>query len=91
MRAELRWTSANLDVLPEDGKRYEIIDGALHVSRQPSWHHQFVGVELLTVLHLWSTQTGAGFVNDAPGVILAADDDVAPDLVWIAAERLPGA
>ena len=91
MQAGLRWTSADLDVLPEDGKRYEIIDGELHVSRQPSWQHQFVGVEILTALHLWSTQTGAGFTNDAPGVILAADDDVAPDIVWIAAERLRGA
>ena len=37
----LRWTSADLDVLPDDGKRYEIIDGELYVSRQPGYHHQY--------------------------------------------------
>lgn len=37
----LRWTSADLEVLPDDGKRYEIIDGELYVSTQPHWQHQF--------------------------------------------------
>jgi hypothetical protein len=33
METTLRWTSADLEVLPDDGKRYEIIDGELYVSR----------------------------------------------------------
>ena len=40
MSTVLRWTSADLAVLPDDGKRYEIIDGELYISRQPHWHHQ---------------------------------------------------
>ena len=40
MRTAPRWTSADLEVLPDDGKRYEIIDGELYMSRQPHWHHQ---------------------------------------------------
>ena len=40
MSPVLRWTSADLAVLPDDGKRYEIIDGDLYMSRQPHWHHQ---------------------------------------------------
>jgi hypothetical protein len=40
MSTALRWTSADLAVLPDDGKRYEIIDGDLYMSRQPHWHHQ---------------------------------------------------
>ncbi len=39
MPITLRWTSADLEVLPDDGKRYEIIDGELYVSRQLHWHH----------------------------------------------------
>jgi hypothetical protein len=27
MAQSLRWTSADLELLPDDGKRYEIIDG----------------------------------------------------------------
>jgi len=40
MGTTLRWTSADLEVLHNDDKRYEIIDGDLYVSRQPSYHHQ---------------------------------------------------
>ena len=35
MPIALRWTSAALALLPDDGKRYEIIDGELYVSRPP--------------------------------------------------------
>jgi Uma2 family endonuclease len=37
MTTSLRWTSADLELLPDNGKRYEIIEGGLHVSRQPDW------------------------------------------------------
>lgn len=42
MKTELRFTMTDLELLPEDGNRYEIIDGALYVTRQPEWKHQFV-------------------------------------------------
>ena len=87
MRTALRWTSADLAVLPEDGKRYEIIDGELYVSRQPHWHHQRACTRLLVALEAWNVQTGAGEANLAPGVIFADDDDVVPDVVWISHAR----
>jgi Uma2 family endonuclease len=38
------WTVDMLDALPEDGNRYEIIDGALFVTPAPSnWHQLVVG------------------------------------------------
>src|SRR6266571_461619 len=84
----LRWTSRDLEILPDDGKRYEIIDGELYVSKQPHWHHQFVSNRLWEVLQIWSRQTKAGIANSAPGVIFDDDDDVAPDVVWISRQRL---
>jgi len=87
METALRCTSADLAVLPEDGKRYEIIAGELYMSRQPHWHHQYACVKLCTALDSWSMQTGAGQVNLAPGIIFADDDDVAPDVVWISHAR----
>ena len=88
MGPTLRWTSADLEVLPDDGKRYEIIDGELYVSRQPGYHHQYACTKLLSVLDGWSTPRNAGVTLPAPGVIFADDDDVAPDVVWISRERL---
>ena len=88
MTTELRWTSADLDVLPDDGKRYEIVDGELYVSKQPHWDHQEVCGRIYAALLAWSSQTGAGRASIAPGVIFAEDDDVAPDVVWASSARL---
>lgn len=83
-----RLTSAELALLPEDDRRYELIAGKLYVSRQPHWHHQLACTRLGSALDQWSTRTGLGVANSAPGLIFAEDDDVAPDLVWISMERL---
>jgi Uma2 family endonuclease len=91
MSNTVRWTSADLEVMPDDGKRYEIIDGDLYVSKQPHWYHQLVCASVLASLRTWSKQTGAGVANLAPGVIFGDGDDVAPDVVWIGRERLAAA
>ncbi len=88
MTSSLRWTSADLELLPDDGKRYEIIDGELYVSKQPHWDHQVICGQLFVLLQGWSLHTGAGRANIAPGVIFDDDDDVAPDVVWASAARL---
>ncbi len=87
MASIIRFTSADLASLPDDGKRYEIIDGELLMSRQPHWDHQYVSGKLFSKLDNWNETTGLGQANLAPGVIFADDDDVAPDLVWISRER----
>jgi len=87
----LRWTSHDLELLPDNGKRYEIVDGELYVSKQPSWEHQLISLELGMLLSAWSKQTRRGVTNIAPGVIFDDDDDVAPDVVWISRERLAAA
>ncbi|MCU0490291.1 MAG: Uma2 family endonuclease [Chloroflexaceae bacterium] len=91
MSAELRFTSADLALMPDDGKRYEIIAGELHVSEQPCWSHQYTCSRIARFLDAWSEQSGLGMPNAAPGLIFAADDDVAPDVVWISNERLSSA
>src|SRR5437660_4288597 len=88
MTTSLRWTSQDLEVLPDDGKRYEIVDGELYVSKQPHWEHQFVSLRLAALLDSWNRQTGRGVANFAPGLIFDEDDDVAPDIIWISLERM---
>ena len=84
-----RWTTADLELFPDplDDTRYEIIDGELYVSTQPSLGHQFACSEACAELRSWSRRTGRGFAFFAPGVILIDDDNVAPDVVWVSKER----
>lgn len=87
MRTERRFTIHDLELCPDDGNRYEIIDGELYVSRQPHWHHQQTCGRITTGLELWSEPTDAGITLPAPGVIFAIDEAVAPDVAWISRER----
>jgi Uma2 family endonuclease len=88
MSTTTRWTSRDLESLPDDGTRYEIIDGELFMSKQPHFYHQDVCMELSAVLWNWDKIANLGRVVGAPGLIFADDDDVAPDLVWISNDRL---
>src|SRR5438105_13100826 len=84
----LRWTSQDLEVLPDNGKRYEVVDGELYVSRQPHLNHQIVCGKVFALLENWSNQTQTGMRIFTPGLIFADDDDVVPDGVWISYEEL---
>src|SRR6266550_5334980 len=73
-----RWTSQDLELLPDDGNRYEIVDGELYVSKQPHLHHQIVCGNVFALLTHWSNQAQTGMPIFAPGLIFADDDDVVP-------------
>jgi Uma2 family endonuclease len=84
-----KFTSRDLESLPEvEGTRYEIIDGELFVSKQPSWEHQFAASEISRALQNWSHERRLGWSTQVPGLVFAEDDDVVPDVVWISHERL---
>ena len=51
-REEYEWTVDDLDQLPDDGLRYELLDGILLVSPTPSRTHQRAGFELAHLLRL---------------------------------------
>ncbi len=82
------WRYEDLFDLPDDGRRYEIIDGELYVSKQPSYEHQYVCTEVAAVLRDWSVRARTGRPIFAPGLIFASDEDEAPDVVWVSDERL---
>jgi Uma2 family endonuclease len=86
----LRWTTRDLDAMPDDGgwKRYEIVDGELLVTRAPHIRHQGAAGKLHVRLENWSEMTGLGSAFQTPGVIFTPTDAVIPDLVWISKESL---
>src|SRR5437867_3959291 len=74
--------------LPDDGRRYEILDGELEVSPAPAPRHQGVSRNLLWVLHGHVRERGLGSVYCAPiDVILAPTSVVQPDLIFIGGGR----
>jgi Uma2 family endonuclease len=89
--ADLLFTIDDLARMPEDGKLYELIEGEIYVSHQPSWHHQYACSNIFRVLQNWNDQTNLGVANCAPGIIFSVHDAVAPDVIWISNERLPHA
>lgn len=74
--------------LPDDGKRYEIIEGELYVTPSPSRSHQEFAANLLVVLKPLVTARRLGEVFIAPfDVILEETSVVVPDLLFVAQER----
>lgn len=71
--------------LPDDGKRYEILDGELYVTAAPSPFHQRLSKRLLRRLEDYFEGQGLGEVFYAPiDVVLGQHDIVEPDLVIVA-------
>jgi len=87
-QVRVRWTTSDLELLPDNGNRYEIVDGELFVTRAPGWGHQRVISRICNELNHWSQQTGVGEAVSNPGVIFTDADNVIPDVVWISKERL---
>jgi Uma2 family endonuclease len=85
---KLRFTTADLELLPDNGDRYEIIDGELFVTRAPHWGHQKAIGNLYQELNTWSRETNLGQAGINPGLIFTDADNVIPDLVWASNERL---
>lgn len=84
----VRWTISDLEGFPDNGNRYEIIDGELFVTRSPHWNHQDAATAIATELRFWSKQSGLGKVVTTPGIIFSESDHVIPDVVWISHQRL---
>ena len=71
-------------LIPPDGKRYEILQGGLHVTPAPSPLHQRVSKRLQRILEAKFEVAGQGEVFNAPiDVILTDQDIVQPDLVLV--------
>ena len=85
-----KWTVTQVQLLfpePLDDTRYELIDGELYVSAQPSWQHQRTCTNAARILDEWSIPCDAGMTLHAPGVIFSEHEAVAPDVLWISRER----
>ncbi|RLV50890.1 Uma2 family endonuclease [Nocardioides mangrovicus] len=74
------FTAADLEGMPDDGRRYEILDGVLVVSPSPRPLHQRVVRELTLLLHPL-TPVGLELFFAPLDVYLGEDTVIEPDLV----------
>lgn len=75
------WTAERALALPEDGKRYEVLDGVLAVTPAPSWRHQDVSGVLWQALQTYVREHRIGRAIAAPAdVIFSSRRLLQPDL-----------
>lgn len=88
--AGLPFTVDELDRLPDDGRRYELLDGVLVVSPRPTTVHQFAAFRLGKILD--DACPGDLCVLLEPAVQLTATTtELAPDLVVVPVDEVGGA
>ena len=80
-------TIAELDSMPDDGNRYEIIEGELFVSCSPNLTHQTVSGNLFRSVDGYLIQKPIGRIWTTPGVIFSDYSGVIPDLVYVSHAR----
>ncbi len=84
-----RWTYNDYANLPDDGHRYEIINGILYMAPSPSWSHQRIVGEIFAHLRTHIKLAGLGQVFMAPLDVELADNTVfQPDIVVLLNESL---
>lgn len=80
-------TIADLDCTPDDGNKYELIEGEIYMSRAPSLAHQITLQNFLMALGSYLTNNPIGIVVPGPGVIFDDFNGVIPDIVFFTNER----
>ena len=80
-------TNADLECLPDDGNRYELIEGELYMSTAPELIHQRSAKKTLIAFEKYLEQNPIGEIMFGVGVIFSDYDGVIPDLVYLTNER----
>ena len=83
------FTVADLDRIPDDGRRYELLDGALIASPRPITVHQVVAGRLCSVLSAACPEDLC--VVPEPAVELGPQTEFDPDLVVVRMDQIGGA
>jgi Uma2 family endonuclease len=89
-QAQARWTAEMVRALPNDGNRYEVVDGELLVTPSPNPRHQRAVAAIQFALTSYARASGIGETLASPADIsTGADRLVQPDLFVFARGRHP--
>ncbi len=85
---DLRLTNADIEAMPEDGNRYEVIDGELFVSSAPSLMHQDILTRIMASFIRYLDRNAIGEVYAGVGIVFDEFTGVIPDLVFATHGRM---
>ena len=83
------YTLADLDTFPDDRRRYELLDGILHVTPLARRRHQFVVGRISYRLAAWAEVHG-GTVYPGVNVNFAGDTHLEPDVAFSQSDDTSG-
>src|SRR6266545_5600559 len=83
-----KYTYEDYVLLPDDGRRKEIIDGELFETPAPITKHQAVSRNLGFLLLLYLRDHPLGYLYHAPCDVIFSDSDIVqPDIIYVSNER----
>ncbi len=90
LRPQGTWTYQDWLHFPDDGWKYEVIDGELYMSPPPGTGHQRSSIELAARMYLYAKDNDLGQVLEAPCAVLLPTQPVPlePDIFFIRKEQL---
>jgi Uma2 family endonuclease len=80
-------TVEDLDACPDDGNRYELIEGELFVSRAPGIPHQLAVQNVQKSFLIYLDRNPIGILVPGVGAVFTEYDAVIPDLCFVRSER----
>src|SRR6266704_2147979 len=84
------WTEAELMALPDDGRKYELVEGET-VGGNTGIEHEYIGARLIIVLGAFGHRMKLGVVcGSSAGYWMKSGNLRSPDVSFIAKERLQG-
>ena len=83
------WTEAELQALPDEGYKYEVVDGELVMSPKNNFQHESICIRLLNALENFNREHKLGVVlGSNAGCWMKNRNCRAPDACFIPKERL---
>jgi Uma2 family endonuclease len=79
--ATKRWTLDELHSLPDDGNKYELINGELFVTPPPTEEHETIVARLSRILDPYVAKHDLGLVYRPRAVVRTRGSEVEPDLM----------
>src|SRR5688572_31962637 len=84
------WTYSEYARLPDDGNRYEVIDGEVCVTPAPGPPHQRVGAELFMILHAYVRDHALGEMLWDVDLLFVSGQFLRPDMLFVPKDRAAG-